>query len=241
MHKSRKSCPPHLIYSYLFNSKSGGIRRNQEELGTEGGCAPCGSEYCPPHYDDNMIVVDIETTGMDPNKNSMLSIGALEFENPENTFYEECRMDDGAVVNNISLKINGFTLPEIKDAKKPTSKELLKHFLAWMRPIKDNTIAGDNIWFDIGFLQENFRRMKVKWPFRKKSVELHELSPLLAGLPWSLDAVLYNVGIPPRNNAHNALNDAELTAEAMARVAAGKNIIRKFSKYPVPAIFRIRK
>ncbi len=185
-----------------------------------------------------MIVVDIETTGMEPLRNSILSIGALDFENPGETFYGECRVDEGAEVSSIALKINGFTREQIEDPKKPTSKELLEAFSQWMNNIKDKTIAGDNIWFDIGFLEFNFKKNKMKWPFKKKIVELHEISPLTAGLPWSLDAILHMAGIPPRNDAHNALNDAELTAEAMARLAAGKNILKKYKKYPIPDIFK---
>lgn len=190
---------------------------------------------------DRMIVVDIETTGMEPKKNSILSIGALDFENPENTFYGECRSDDGAEVSNIALKINGFTKEEINDPKKPTSEHLLKDFVKWAKKTKDRTIAGDNIWFDVGFLEINFKKHKLKWIFKKKYIELHEMSPLLTGLPWSLDAVLYMVGVPPRNRAHNALNDAELTAEAMARIAAGKSIIKKFKKHPIPDVFKNEK
>ena len=194
-------------------------------------------ESCPPHNSDIMIVVDIETTGMEPEKNSLLSIGALDFRNPGNTFYGECRVDEGASVSNIALKINGFTREQINDPKKPSSRELLRDFLRWMRPIRDKTIAGDNIWFDTGFLQENFRRMNVRWPFRPKSIELHEMSDVLEGLPWSLDAVLYMVGIPPREKAHNALDDAELTAEAISRIRDGKPLLERFMDFPVPGIF----
>jgi DNA polymerase III epsilon subunit-like protein len=185
-----------------------------------------------------MIVVDIETTGMEPKKNSLLSIGALEFENPENTFYGECRADEGAEISNIALKINGFSREQIKDTKKQPSKELLESFVKWGGKIKDRTIAGDNIWFDLGFLQEYFRKYKMRWIFGKKSVELHEISALTAGVPWSLDAVLYMVGVPPRDSAHNALNDAELTAEAISRIIHGKKLLKKFRNFPVPDIFK---
>ncbi len=185
-----------------------------------------------------MIVVDIETTGMEPGRNSLLSIGALEFENPDNTFYGECRADEGAEVSNIALKINGFTRKQIKDPKKPASHELLEDFVKWAKKIKNRKLAGDNLWFDIGFLEEYFGKLKMKWIFGKKSVELHEISAFTAGVPWSLDAVLYMVGIPPRDSSHNALNDAELTAEAISRMKHGKGLIKKFSVYPVPDIFK---
>ena len=187
-----------------------------------------------------MIIVDIETTGLDPKKNSLLSIGALEFENPDNKFYGECRVDEDAEVSNIALKINGFTRKQIVDKKKPASEELIKNFLEWIEPIKDKTVGGENIWFDTEFFEEYFARMHVKWPFRKKVVELHEASPLLQGHPWSLDMVLYAVGIPPRSKAHNAMDDVELTAETISRLLYGKNLLKRFKKYPVPNIFSLR-
>ncbi len=187
-----------------------------------------------------MIIVDIETTGLDPKKNSIVSIGAMEFENPKNTFYGECRMDEGAEVSNIALKINGFTRRQIKDPKKPSSEELLNSLIGWMKPIKDKTLGGENIWFDIEFFEENFRELGMKWPFGKKIAELHEISPLLEGHPWSLDMVLYAVGIPPRIKAHHAMDDVELTAETMSRLIDGKGLLKRFRKYPVPDSFSLR-
>jgi DNA polymerase III epsilon subunit-like protein len=40
-----------------------------------------------------MIVFDIETTGFDADKCAIVSIGALDFFNPENTFYQEAKID----------------------------------------------------------------------------------------------------------------------------------------------------
>lgn len=65
-----------------------------------------------------MIVFDVETTGEDSRKHSIVSIGALEFSNPKNQFYEECRIWEGAEVQEIALKINGFTEENIRDPKK---------------------------------------------------------------------------------------------------------------------------
>ena len=56
-----------------------------------------------------MIVVDVETSGLDDEKNSLLSIGAVDFYNPKNQFYGECRVREGAEVNPEALEVNGFT------------------------------------------------------------------------------------------------------------------------------------
>jgi len=63
-----------------------------------------------------MIVVDLETTGLDPGENSIVSIGAIDFVNPSRTFYKECRIPAGTKVSKESLKITGLTLKGLKDS-----------------------------------------------------------------------------------------------------------------------------
>lgn len=182
-----------------------------------------------------MIVVDIETTGMSPKSNSIVSIGAVEFENPKNTFYGECRAEKGLAADPVSFQINGFTLKQVNDPKKPTADNLLKDFTSWVNKIDEKTLAGDNIWFDTGFMKEKMKKFKVKWPFaRGEPVELHEISPLTFGIPWSLDLILKVVGVPEREGAHHALDDALLTAEAISRLALARPLIAKYRKHPVP-------
>ena len=65
-----------------------------------------------------MIVVDVETTGSIPYRHSIVSIGAVEFENPTNQFYEECRIFEGAEIEDIAMKVNGFSYDEINDPSK---------------------------------------------------------------------------------------------------------------------------
>jgi DNA polymerase III epsilon subunit-like protein len=102
-----------------------------------------------------MMVVDIETTGMDPERNSIVSIGAVDFDNPKNTFYAECRVEEGLAIDPVALQINGFRLDQIMDPKKPEIEGLLKDFVKWSKKIDERVLAGDNIWFDTGFLREN--------------------------------------------------------------------------------------
>ena len=42
-----------------------------------------------------MIVLDTESTGLNPLTDSILSIGAIDLNDPTNQFYDECRIWDG--------------------------------------------------------------------------------------------------------------------------------------------------
>ena len=103
-----------------------------------------------------MIVVDVETTGVDPKENSLLSIGAVDFENPDNYFYGECKLRERAVINPKALDVNGFTIEKINSSEK-TCKELLEAFLLWANKIQDKTLAGHNVQFDYNFIFEHFK------------------------------------------------------------------------------------
>ena len=91
-----------------------------------------------------MLVIDIEASGTDPSKNSILSIGALDFDNPNNQFYDECRAWDGAHINDEALAVNGFTKEEATDPVKKTETELIQAFIAWAEDARDWTFAGQN-------------------------------------------------------------------------------------------------
>ncbi len=60
-----------------------------------------------------MIVVDVESTGVDPKLCSLLSVGAVDFDNPKNQFYMECYAFSGAHIEKEALVVAGFTMEEI--------------------------------------------------------------------------------------------------------------------------------
>jgi len=76
-----------------------------------------------------MIIIDVETTGLNPWKHSILSLAALDFSNSSNTFYTECRLEPHAIVEQGALDINGFTREQIFDQSKPTAAHIVKEFL----------------------------------------------------------------------------------------------------------------
>ncbi|GIW57491.1 MAG: hypothetical protein KatS3mg083_436 [Candidatus Dojkabacteria bacterium] len=197
-----------------------------------------------------MIVLDIETSGLDPYKASILSIGAIDFSQPSEFFYGECRVDDNAVIDPESLKVAGFTIQQVTDSSKDSTESLIKDLIRWLSDRNDRTIAGQNVHWDVGFLRVTCARLGINYPFGQRIVDLHSVAYskfLELGLQipldrnrtaLDLDRILDFVGLPMRPSNHHALEDARLEAEAFSRIIFGHNLLPVYKSYPVPVYLR---
>ncbi len=186
-----------------------------------------------------MIVIDIETTGQDASKSGILSIGAVDFCNPKNQFYLECRVWDGAIIEQEALDVNGFSREEIHRQDKCTEAELLKKFLEWTKTCKVKTWAGMNPAFDRNFLKEAAKRSKLDFPFCYRLVDLHSvcyahllkkgIAPKIddKGSKINTDEILIIAGLPAEPRPHNALIGAKLEAEAFSRLIFDKKLFEE--------------
>ena len=189
-----------------------------------------------------MIIVDVETTGQDPRKNAIISIGAVDFNNPENTFYEECCIWDKAEIDDKALEINGFSKDKLNDQTKRSEVVLLTEFLTWADKCKSKIIAGNNCWFDWYFLYYAVQRYPyLEWIISHRVIDLHSLCyahhlKRKIKLPEKLipDLILKYVVLHEEPKPHNALTGAKMEAEAFSRLLNGKNLIKEFEKYPIP-------
>lgn len=192
-----------------------------------------------------MIVADIETSGLDPHKHSLLSIGAVELEHPDRQFYGECRMWDGASIMPDAIAVNGFSEAECRDPKKQSLPDLMQSFYHWVEQCEEKTLAGQNISFDRDFLNDSFSRASMSWHFSFRSLDLHTMAYMDAtkrGLPvphkndrsdLSLDTILKYLGLPEEPKPHEGLNGAKYEAECFSRLLYGKNLLPEFAKYPI--------
>ncbi len=200
-----------------------------------------------------MIIVDIETTGLDPEQNGLLSIGAVDFIHPTVTFYGECRIREGERVEEEALRINGFSVDEIKDKDKQSTRDLLISFSEWLerRPIK--MLGGLHIAaFDTPFLNKKALQTGVRLRLHRRSIDLHSIAyakmqelgkivPMTDG--WSVmdtEFIFPFVGLPKEPKPHNALTGAKWESEAMSRLIRGESLLKQFSRFPVPPYLRQR-
>lgn len=194
-----------------------------------------------------MIVLDVETTGLLPDRCSILSIGAVDLDEPTNQFYDECRAWPDAHITEEALAINGFSREVVFDETKKSEAELIRDFIGWAtdRP-QDRTLAAQNVSFDLSFVEAAAKRAGLESPFGKRTLDVHSLVWLhMVGrgiVPPSmnhhsalnLDAALAYAGLPPEPKPHNALMGALCHAEVIARIAYTKKVFPEFSAYDIP-------
>lgn len=194
-----------------------------------------------------MIVLDVETSGVDPERHSILSLGALDLDEPTNQFYDECRVWEGGLISKEALKINGFTQEQATDTNTKTESELIEAFIAWAmdRP-KDRTLAAQNVAFDKAFVEIACRRAGVEFPFAHRTIDIHTLTWAHmrftgAEVPTenhhsaiNLTTALAYCGLPEEVKPHNALTGAIAHAEIISRIAYGKKLLPEYSDYDIP-------
>lgn len=195
-----------------------------------------------------MIILDIEASGTVYEQHSIVSIGALDFDDPTNRFYVECRIWEGAKIMDGALEVNGFTEEQITDTNKQTEEEAVRNFLGWSEGVADRTICGQNPSFDRDFVRAAVGRAHLEWPLAYRTVDTHSLCwmhmvkagydiPIDAKHKRSklnLDAILNYCGIPEEPDPHNALTGALCHAEVASRLLYDKKLLPEFEQYEIP-------
>ncbi len=196
-----------------------------------------------------MIAVDVEASGIGPETHSVVSVGAIDLDNPSRQLYEECRVWDRAHINDEALVVNGFTKEQITDPNKQTEAELVHKFAAFAEPSADRTLAGQNVSFDRDILQAAAARAgHTNWPFAHRTIDTHTLcwmhmvkrgltppvDPEKKRSALNLDAILNYCGIPEEPQPHNALTGAKCHAEVISRLLYDKKLLPEFEQYAIP-------
>jgi DNA polymerase III epsilon subunit-like protein len=196
-----------------------------------------------------MIVLDIEASGTNYEKHSIVSLGAIDFSDPARQIYEECRIWDGAHIEDEAMAVNGFTEEEIADPGKQSEADLTHKFLAFALACPERTLAGQNVSFDRDFLKAAAHRAgHTDWPFAHRTIDTHTLcymhmvkrgiepptDPVKKHSKLNLDAVLNYCGIPEEPKPHNALTGAKCHAEVISRLLYDKKLLPDFEQHEIP-------
>jgi DNA polymerase III epsilon subunit-like protein len=182
--------------------------------------------------DTRILVVDLETTGLDPVRHSIVEIGAVWLSGRVGSFEQRCRVWDGAALDAGALRVNGLDAAACGDKSLPPEAEALVDFLLWSKASADYPVmlAGLNPNFDLGFLRAAASRAGISCDraFRHRVLDLHSLAvgyALRAGLPVPsrglyTDEIYALLDLEAEPKPHRALTGARKEAEAFGRLWA---------------------
>ena len=171
---------------------------------------------------DEAVVLDLETTGLDPQRDRVVSIAMIRSRFADlkrNPGMMEVKTMDALVHPKRRIPpeaswVNGITDEDVTD--KPPFAEiapLLRDFIG------EHPIIAHNVSFDRKFLNAEFRRAGIKTLARNRSFctmrKFQELNP---GRKMSLDDVANWMGVKGRAGPrHGAIEDARIAWEIAAR------------------------
>ena len=169
------------------------------------------------------IVLDTETTGLDPDDgHKIIEIGCIEILNrniTNNTFHKY--INPNREIDVEASKIHGLTNSFLKD--KPVFEEIYSEFREY---ISDSPIIIHNAPFDIGFLQKEHSMTNVSDDFLDNEIidSLKLARKISPGKKNTLDALCERYSIDNSDRTlHGALLDAKLLAFVYLKMTIGQN------------------
>jgi ATP-dependent DNA helicase DinG len=170
-----------------------------------------------------IVSLDIETTGLDPNTDSIIEIGMVKFSDTRvEAEYSQLinpRRPISAFITNLTNISNSMVLNQ------PFLADVLPDVIDF---VGDAIILGQNIAFDLSFFY------KAKVLRANRSMDTYELaSVLMPGAPrYGLGSLSHQLGVI-QTNAHRASDDARVTMEVYQRLND------KISELPIELIAEI--
>jgi len=150
---------------------------------------------------DIIVAVDLETTGLDPNHDRIIEIGAVKFQGDEILGEWQSLVSPGCAIPHFVTQLTGIRDEDVESA--PRLQLLLPKL---DRFIGTAPILGHNIRFDAAFLRRSGMRLSGG------QIDTYAIaSTMQPGAPrYSLYALSAMYGIPT-DGAHRALNDVHMT------------------------------
>lgn len=157
-------------------------------------------------FPESYVVVDVETTGLDPSRDKLIEVAALKVQDSKVVDSFSSLINPGVPVSDFIAELTGITNEQLENA--PLAGDVLNELSAF---IGYDVLVGHNVNFDINFLYDNFMRYLNK-PLSNNFVDTLRLSKKYfknaPSYKLSLLAKHLNINIEV---SHRALDDCETT------------------------------
>lgn len=168
------------------------------------------------------VILDTETTGLSADKDRIVEIACIELNNhipTKNIFHTFINPE--TKVSADAFSVHGYTDEFLSN--KPKFKEIVKNFLDF---IKDKKLVIHNADFDLGFLNNELRRLNVKPILKSDVVDTLQIArSKFPGVGNSLDALCkrYKINVEAREK-HSALVDCHLLSKVYIELIDKKEL-----------------
>jgi len=154
------------------------------------------------------VALDLETTGLDPQRDSILEIGAVKFRGDQVLDTFASLVNPGRPIPLKITELTGITDAMVQDA--PSLWSVLPRLASFVR---DQPVVGHNIAFDLGFL----RRHHILET--NDALDTFELAGILVPYEerYSLGKLTEGLGVLESQN-HRALSDAHLAHQLILKL-----------------------
>jgi DNA polymerase-3 subunit epsilon len=163
---------------------------------------------------DEVVVFDCETTGLDPQKDHIVSIGAVKIRGDkiltDQALHIFVQQKKG--IAHESIKIHQIRNCDLHDAV--AIEEAIESFLHF---IGNRTLAGYYLEFDVAMINKYTKKIfGITLPNKQEEVSALYYDKKISTIPQGnidlrFDTIVANLALP-RLKAHDALNDAIMTA-----------------------------
>ena len=179
-----------------------------------------------------IIAIDVETTGISPEKERLIEIGAFR---PETGEIFRTLINPGRPLPERITELTGITDEMLVDA--PEETKAIASLLEWLG--EDTILLGHNISFDHSFLVQAIRRCGYTEP-QFYGIDTLKLSRVLCPeLPnKKLETMVEHFGLT-NERAHRAFEDARVTVEVYRCLKEMNRETELFE--PVPLYFKAKK
>jgi ATP-dependent DNA helicase DinG len=152
---------------------------------------------------DSIVALDIETTGLDPQKDAIIEIGAVRFNNNRIENEWETLINPGRKIPPFITQLTGISDHMVMEA--PSIHDIVADFQHF---VGDTSVLGHNVGFDLSFLRKQ-GLFKLN-----DALDTYEIAAVL--LPtasrYGLSSLAQQLNIPLKAN-HRAMADARVTSE----------------------------
>ena len=168
------------------------------------------------------VILDTETTGLSADKDRIVEIACIELSNhipTKNIFHTFINPE--TKVSADAFSVHGYSDEFLSN--KPKFKEIVKNFLDF---IKDKKLIIHNADFDLGFLNNELRRLNIKPILKSDVVDTLQIArSKFPGVGNSLDALCkrYKINVEAREK-HSALVDCHLLSKVYIELIDKKEL-----------------